>query len=400
MKLAKMILVSTLVIVGVLVSVGITRSSSENKKMDLPDPLKTLDGKKVASAEIWRAKRRPEILELFRKHVYGRAPVGRPKNMKFKVEEVAKDAFGGLATRKLVRASFEGPGGKGSMRISVYVPNKAKGKPAPGFLLISHRAFGTVDPGNKGTNSFWPAKAIVERGYTAAVCFAQDIDPDKYDKFKNGVHGIFDKPDTPRAPDAWATIAAWAWGASRAMDYFETDADIDAKRIGVLGHSRGGKTSLWCGAEDQRFAMVISNNSGCSGAALARRKSGETVARINRGFPHWFCDNYSKFNGKEENLPVDQHMLVALAAPRPVYVASASKDSWADPLGEFLACVHAAGVYKLFGLKGLGAAEMPKPESPLQSGHIGYHVRTGRHGLTEYDWKCYMDFADKHFKKK
>ncbi|MBL7219943.1 MAG: acetylxylan esterase [Phycisphaerae bacterium] len=368
--------------------------------MDLPDPLKTLDGKKVTSAEIWRAKRRPEILELFRKHVYGRAPVGRPENMKFKVEEVAKDALGGVATRKLVRISFEGPGGKGSMRVSVYVSNKAKGKPAPGFLLISHRAFGKVDPDRKGANPFWPAKAIVARGYAAAVCFAQDVDPDKYDKFKNGVHGIFDKPDTPRAPDAWATIAAWAWGASRAMDYFETDTDIDAKRIAVLGHSRGGKTSLWCGAEDQRFAMVISNNSGCSGAALARRKSGETVARINKGFPHWFCDNYSKFDGKEEDMPVDQHMLVALAAPRPVYVASASKDSWADPLGEFLACVHAEGVYKLFGLNGLGASEMPKPESPLQSGHIGYHLRTGRHGLTEYDWKCYMDFADKHFRKK
>jgi hypothetical protein len=399
MKLAKTILITVTVIVGVFVSVGITRSSSENKKMDLPDPLKTLDGKKVTSVEIWREKRRPEILELFRKHVYGRAPVGRPKNLKFKVEDVAKNALGGTATRKHIRISFEGPGGKGALRMFVYVPNKAK-RPAPGFLLISHRTSNKIDPGQKGTNPFWPAEAIVARGYTAAVYFAQDIDPDKHDKFKNGVHGIFDKPDTSRAPDAWATLAAWAWGASRAMDYFETDDDIDAKRMAVIGHSRGGKTSLWCGAEDQRFAMVISNNSGCSGAALARRKSGETVARINKGFPHWFCDNYGKFDGKEEDLPVDQHMLVALAAPRPVYVASASKDSWADPLGEFLSCVHAEGVYKLFGLKGLGAEEMPKPDSPLQSGHIGYHLRTGGHGLTGYDWKCYMDFADKHFKKK
>jgi len=399
MKLARMIPLAALAIVSVFVSAGITRTSSENKKMDLPDPLKTLDGRKVTSTKIWRAKRRPEILELFRKHVYGRAPVGRPKNLEFKVEKVEKNALGGTATRKRVRISFEGPGGKGSLRIFIYVPNKAK-TPAPGFLLISHRTSERIDPGRRGENPFWPAAAIVKRGYMAAVCFAQDIDPDKYDKFKNGVHGIFDKPDTSRPPDAWATIAAWAWGASRAMDYFETDTDIDAKRIAVLGHSRGGKTSLWCGAEDQRFAMVISNNSGCSGAALARRKSGETVARINKGFPHWFCDNYSKFNGKEENLPVDQHMLVALAAPRPVYVASASKDPWADPLGEFLSCVHAEGVYKLFGLKGLGAAEMPKPDSPLQSGHIGYHLRTGRHGLTEYDWKCYMDFADKHFRKK
>ena len=347
MKHGRAVLATITVVLGVFVSVGVTRGRSENKKMNLPDPLKTLDGKKVTSAEVWRKTRRPEILELFRKHVYGRAPVGRPENLKFEVEEVVKDALGGIATKKRVRISFEGTGGKGALRLYIYVPNKAK-KPAPGFLLICHRTSDKIDPDQKVKNPFWPAEAIVARGYTAAIYFAQDVDPDKYDKFKNGVHGIFDK--IPRKPDAWATIAAWAWGASRAMDYFETDADIDAKRMAVIGHSRGGKTSLWCGAEDQRFAMVISNNSRCSGAALAKRKSGERVAWINKGFPHWFCDNYSKFDGKEEEMPVDQHMLVALAAPRPVYVASASKDSWADPLGEFLACVNAEGVYKLFGL--------------------------------------------------
>ncbi len=210
------------------------------------------------------------------------------------------------------------------------------------------------------------------------------------------MHAIFDQK---RSADSWGTIAAWAWGASRAMDYLQTDRDVDAARVAVVGHSRGGKAALWCGAEDERFALVISNDSGSTGAAIARQKKGESVARINSAFPHWFCENYKKYAGKEDELPVDQHELVALMAPRLVYVASASEDSWADPRSEFLACVMAEPVYKLFGLRGVGADQMPRPGAPLHGGSIGYHLRTGGHNLTPYDWDRFLDFADKHMRR-
>ncbi len=366
--------------------------------LSLPDPLLTRAGEKVTTIDQWQKGRRQEILELFRENIYGRAPIGRPDTLRFDVKEVDTHAMNGKATLKRVEIHFSGPGGKGMISLSVFIPNKAK-KPVPGFLLICNQDRDNIDPTRIKKSPYWPAERIVERGYVAATFLNADLDPDQHDGFKNGVHGIFDPQNSKRSPEAWGTIAAWAWGASRVMDYLETDKDIDKIRLGVVGHSRGGKTTLWCGAEDERFALVISNNSGSTGAALARNKKGEQIKRINTSFPHWFCENYKKFNEKENDLPVDQHELLSLMAPRLVYVASATQDEWADPKNEFLSCVHAEPVYRLFGLRGVEATQMPNPEQPLHTGHIGHHIRIGKHDLTEYDWDRFMDFADIHWKQ-
>jgi len=366
----------------------------------LPDPLVAENGAPIKTVKEWEEQRRPELLELFRSQVYGRTPVGRPDDLSFKVIHEDKNAMDGKATLKLVEITFSGPGGSGSIKPVIFIPNN-RTSPAPGFLEILHRDKDeNFDPTREKRATIWPAEEIVARGYTAIGFYAGEVDANRNDGFNNGVHKLFDPwPADERPSDAWATIAAWAWGASRVMDYLETDSDIDATRIGVLGHSRSGKAALWCGAEDERFALVISNNSGCTGAALSRNKKGETVARINKTFPHWFCENYKKYNDREEELPVDQHQLIALMAPRPVYVASATKDRWADPENEFLSCLYASPVWQLWGLKGLTVSEQPPVNTPLQDGYIGYHLRDGKHDLGLSDWNWYMDFADKHMKQ-
>jgi len=390
-------------------------------KYDLPDPLLFADGRPVADARAWTTKRRPEILELFTTQVYGRSPAPR-KDMHFEVTEVDKKALGGKAVRKQVTVYFSADESGPQMDILIYLPAKAKG-PTPTFLGLNFRGNHSInaDPAiklstswmrsggsgvvdnraieqSRGTSSSrWAVDMILDRGYGLATIYYGDIDPDFHDGFQNGVHPLFYKNgQTKPTARQWGSIAAWAWGLSRAVDYFETDDDIDHERIAVIGHSRLGKTSLWAGAQDERFAIVISNDSGCGGAALSRRRFGETVKRINTSFPHWFCDNFVKYNDNEDALPVDQHMLIALIAPRPFYIASAEQDRWADPRGEFLSGLGADPVYRLLGTDGIGVSKMPELDQPVIS-TIGYHIRTGGHDVKEFDWKTYLGFADKHY---
>ncbi len=388
---------------------------------ELPDPLVLSDGTPVEDAETWKNKRRPEILKLFETHVYGKTPEKTWKPA-YKVHTDIQ-ALDGKATRKIVTIFPTGETDEFAFDVLFYLPNHVD-EPAAVFLTNNFRGNHTIHPDpeipisdnsrmmykrmNNGEEvdmektrgeriSRWPVEMIVESGYGLATIFYGDVDPDFDDGFQNGIHPLFyeEGQDKPK-PDEWGSIGAWAWGLSRAMDYIEKDEDIDENKVAVMGHSRLGKTSLWAGAQDQRFSIVISNSSGCGGAALSRRAFGETVGRINSSFPHWFCDNFNKYNENESELPVDQHMLIALMAPRPVYVASAEEDRWADPRGEFLACKHADPVYELLGLEGLPVEEMPEVDQPVH-GTIGYHIRSGGHDVKEFDWNQYIRFANKHF---
>ena len=308
--------------------------------------------------------------------------------MEFRAVRTDPAAMEGRATLKEIDITFRGPYGQGTLRLVLCLP-KGSRPPAPCFLLIANRSREDLDPAQP--NPFWPAAQLIERGFSAAAFFNGDIAPDRDARFAEGVFPAFDAPGS-RGLDAWAAIAAWAWGASRALDYLETEPGVDARRVALVGHSRGGKTALWAGAEDERFAMVVSNESGCTGAALARGKRGEKIADINRAFPYWFCENYKRFNGREAELPIDQHELLALIAPRLLYVSSATADPWSDPENEFRSVVHAGPVYRLFGLEPI-AGSMRPPETPVEAGAMGYHLRTGEHDLTEYDWARFMDFA-------
>lgn len=375
----------------------------------LPDPLVMLDGSEVTTPEQWYGNRRPELLGLFETEMFGKDP-GRVPTLYTRVESEAEPAFDGKAIRHEVSHIYIDDGsGYRKVQLLIYTPADADG-PVPMFLGVNFKGNTTItdDPGvheafndNYGARQKakygvwqpvgrgamagrWPVEEIIARGYGVATFFLADVEPDYDDGGSNGMARlIYKKGQRTPEPDQWGAIAAWAWGLSRALDYLETYDRADASRVAVFGHSRLGKAALWAGAHDDRFAMVISNDSGCCGAALSRRRIGETVHAINRTFPHWFCANFKKYNDREDDLPFDQHELLACIAPRPVYVASAEQDGWADPVGERLALQEAAKVYRFLG---------------LDEGLLGYHIREGAHGIGMEDWEHYLDFADKHLK--
>ncbi len=382
----------------------------------LPDPLVFDNGKPVRTARDWQKYRRPELIELFAVNVYGHSPLP-PKDLSYEVFDTDAHSLGGKAIRKQVTIYFSSNKDGPKEDLLIYIP-AGRDKRVPVILMLNFFGNQAVssDPGIKlatlwnpkthepqradeqfrGRAKDFDLEKLLARGYAFATVCYQDIEPD----FKGGyIHGIrplfFRAGQTEPAADDWGAIGAWSYGLSRAMDYLEKDKAIDAKRVAIMGHSRLGKTVLWAGAVDQRFAMVLSSCSGEGGASLARRNYGETLRNLADAFPYWFCANFQKYADHADQLPVDMHELISLIAPRPVYVTGAEDDKWGDPKGEFLACVAAGPVYELLGAHSLGTGQTPPLNQPIMH-TIGYHWRTGGHAVAAFDWDQFLNFADIH----
>ncbi len=380
---------------------------------NLPSLLTFADGSAVKTSDDWQ-KRRAEILKLFQDQVYGKALIDRPDSMTFEVRTPESKFLGGKATLTEIRIRFSEEESSPFLDLLLLKPKSEK--PVPTILALNFAGNHSIHPSEqialaeswmrsnaddrkqglvvddratekaRGIRTHrWPVEKIIDSGVALATFYYGDIDPDFDDGFKNGVHTLA----APSQPGDWGSIATWAWGCRRAQDFLAKDDDLDQSRIAIMGHSRLGKTALWAGALDERFSLVISNNSGCGGAALSRRRFGERVSRINTSFPHWFNDRFQAYNEKESELPVDQHQLIALIAPRMVYVASAEEDRWADPKGEFLAAREGSPAWEVLGKEGIGAREMPDIHKPVGN-RVRYHIRAGKHDVTDYDWEQYL----------
>jgi hypothetical protein len=381
----------------------------------LPDPLIFNDGQPVRTAADWTQRRRAEVLELFATNVFGHSPPA-PKRLNYEVFDTDLNALGGKAIRKQVSIYFSARKDGPREDLLIYIPRDAP-KPAPVFLLLSFggNQAAANDPAIK-LGTMWNPRTrekrqapedsrgrtqadterLLSHGYAFASINYADIEPDFNGGYVSGIRPLFFKPgQTENAADEWGAIGAWSYGLSRALDYFEKDKDIDAKRVAIIGHSRLGKTTLWTGALDQRFAMVISSCSGEGGASLSRRDYGERISNLTGAFPYWFAKNYQKYADHADQLPVDMHELIALIAPRPVYITGGETDRWADPKGEFLSCVGAGPVFRLLGGQDLGTDQMPALDHPLM-GTVAYHIHTGGHAITPFDWEQFLKFADKH----
>jgi len=360
----------------------------------LPEILISTERDTVHTVEVWETIRRPEILQLFEQHVYGTIPRDFD-NIAFHQVQVEENPYPDISILKQVDIEVERNGNRHSLKLDLFIPTNGQ-TPCPVFLLINHKKnLGLQEHIN---TDFWPVPAILERGYAVAAIYVEDLSPDDKKRYADGIlNNLY--PEHLEMENGMRALGAWGWGAMRAMDYFEQDTDIDAGRAALVGHSRGGKAALWTGANDQRWAITISNGSGAGGATLSRRKFGETVADLNTSFPHWFSKNLKAFSGKEEEMPIDQHMLLASIAPRAVYISSATKDQWADPRGEYLALKKGSEVYStIYGLD-ISFPEIASFSNPVLQKYAGYHIKVGVHSLTLYDWELFMDFADVQFDK-
>lgn len=382
----------------------------------LPNPLVFEDGSPVQSPQDWPG-RHSEVLTLLEEHVYGRTPA-LPYDLSVHTDEDWSPALKGIAKRKQLTLTISTQYGAVDAYLLLYAPADSP-DPVPAFLGLNFNGNLTIEPdpairvnpnwmrenANKGNRDHtasqasrgsadarWPVSLIVEQGFALATLYYGDFDPDFDDGFTNGLHGIFDQPGELRPLNAWGSIGAWAFGLSRALDALEQEPLIDASRVTAIGHSRLGKTALWAGAQDSRFFAVIDNESGCGGSALYRRCFSEHVRAINSNFPHWFCGNFKAYNDKEASLPLDSHYLLAMIAPRPLYVASAADDLWSDPMGMYLATKATSPVYELLGKSGNPMRAFPAVSETNFQGNVAYHVRPGQHDLTAFDWQQFIAF--------
>ncbi|WP_425637829.1 alpha/beta hydrolase family protein [Algoriphagus yeomjeoni] len=362
----------------------------------LPDPFVSKTGQLIQSISDWENIRRPELLNLFTEEVYG--PIRTDfDEISFKEVSESTNPYPDLAIFKEVDITVDRNGKSHTMRLNVFLP-KSSEREVPIILLINHRP--KFSDGRIAEEGYWPVEELVNRGFATASFHGETVAPDDAEKFSEGILSTLYPEELSKA-NGMRTFGAWGWAAMRAMDYFEQQPMIDATKSVLVGHSRAGKTALWTGVNDNRWAVVIPNESGCGGAALSRRKFGETVKIINTSFPHWFNDNFKKYNDQENYLPIDQHMLAMMVAPRAIYYSSAREDLWADPKGEYLSMQLGSRIYRDIYKK---PVEFPSAfeelEGPIIQSFAGYHIRDGKHGLTVEDWRHFMDFAELNFQNK
>jgi hypothetical protein len=376
----------------------------------LPDPLRMLDGSSIDTREDWWTRRRPELLRSFEHYMYGYAPA--PPPLEFRVESAPATALRGKATLKLVTIEFVEPDGVPPLELLLVLPKPARA-PVPVFVGINfagnhtlladlaipearcHQLEAHGRAARGAAAATWSVEQIIDHGYALASFHTCDIKPDRA-RAGEGIQRYF-SAGVERGPYDWAALRAWAWAASRVVDYLETDADVDARRIAVVGHSRLGKAALVAGAFDPRIALTIALQSGCGGAAPSRSSVGESVRQITRAFPHWFNAEFARFAAEPARLPLDQHCLAALVAPRPLLFANAAEDTRANPVGQFEVLRAAEPVYRLLGKGGLESERMPLV-GELSAGPLGYFLRAGTHSMTAEDWSGFLRFSDQHLR--